>query len=482
MAVIKPSLPKGTRDFLPEQMLRRQFVMDKIRTIFEKYGYQPLETPSIEKLDVLSGKYGDEGEQLIFKVLKRGTGLEGLRKGESEFVVHRYGELVDEALRYDLTVPLSRVVAMYNRELVLPFKRYQIQPVWRADRPQRGRYREFYQCDADTVGTKSMLADAETIAIVYDVLSTLGFRKFKIRINNRKILNGIMTYAGIGSERSPQVFVAIDKLEKIGLDGVKKELSGREISKTEIDKILSVFEISGLVESGEDGLPSPAINGKPEAVLAELAKSFTDIEEIQEGTKELQEIVGMLKTFGLPEAFYQIDLFLVRGLGYYTGPIHESVVASESGKEPRIGSLTGGGRYDRLIGMFLGRDIPAVGTAFGIERIIDVMTQLDMFPDMKTKTQVLVTIFDDTTKDASLELCRELRQANIRTESYMELTKLKKQFSYADKKQIPFIAIIGPDELAENRVTIKNLKSGEQFSVQRSDCVHELQKRLTGYA
>ena len=493
MAVIKPSLPKGTRDFLPEQMLRRQFVMDKIRTIFEKYGYQPLETPSIEKLDVLSGKYGDEGEQLIFKVLKRGTGLEGLRKAamsgarraakpgpaetersESEFVVHRYGELVDEALRYDLTVPLSRVVAMYNRDLVYPFKRYQIQPVWRADRPQRGRYREFYQCDADTVGTKSMLADAETIAIVYDVLSTLGFRKFKIRINNRKILNGIMTYAGIDPERSTQVFVAIDKLEKIGLDGVKKELADREISNTEIDKILSVFEISGLVESGKDGLPSPAIDGKPETVLAELATSFKDIEEMQEGTKELQEIVGMLKTFDLPESFYQIDLFLVRGLGYYTGPIHESVV-----EEPRIGSLTGGGRYDKLIGMFLGRDIPAVGTAFGIERIIDVMTQLDMFPDMKTRTQVLVTIFDDATKDASLDLCRELRQADIRTESYMELTKLKKQFSYADKKQIPFIAIIGPDELAENRVTIKDLKSGEQFSVLRSDCIRELRKRLT---
>jgi len=455
MAVIKPSLPKGTRDFLPEQMIRRQHVIDTVREIFERYGYQPLETPAIEKLDVLSGKYGDEGEQLIFKVLRRGTGLEDLRREQKEFVVQRYQDLVDEALRYDLTVPLSRVVAMYNRDLVMPFKRYQIQPVWRADRPQRGRYREFYQCDVDTVGTTSMLADAETIAIVYDVLSTLGFTKFRIRLNNRKILNGIVQYAGIDSARSNQVFVAVDKLDKIGIDGVKQELLKRNISEGEIAKLLSVFEIAG----------------SPRAVLAELAASFGNIEEIRYGTDELAEIVDILAGLGVPEECYQVDLYLVRGLGYYTGPIHESVV-----DEPKMGSLTGGGRYDHLIGMFLGRDIPAVGTAFGIERIIDVMTQLDMFPESSTKTQVLVLMFDETTKMASLSLAQELRKAGLRAECYMELAKLKKQFAYADKKTIPWCIILGPEEVANGQVKIKDMKTGEQAVVARNACVDFFQK------
>lgn len=415
--------------------------MDMVKDIFEKYGYEPLETPSIEKLEVLSGKYGDQGEQLIFKVLKRGTGLEELLRDRQRFVVTEYTELVEEALRYDLTVPLSRVVAMYQSELIFPFKRYQIQPVWRADRPQRGRYREFYQCDVDTVGTESMLADAESIAIVYDVLSSLGFEKFKIRINNRKILNGILSYAGVDPEKGNSVFIAIDKLEKIGLDGVKKELVERGLSEAEANKILTVLEISG--ESGQ--------------VLSELSSSLAQFETLMQGTEELRQITSYLDELGVPKTTHKIDLYLVRGLGYYTGPIHEAVV-----EEPKIGSLTGGGRYDKLIGVFLGRDVPATGTAFGIERMIDVMNQLDMFPEMNTKTQVLVTIFDQATRKASLRFTQELRKCGLNAEFFMDVTKVKKQFSYANKKRIPFVAIIGPDEMATNQVTIKNMKTGEQ--------------------
>lgn len=437
---MKPSIPKGTRDFLPEQMLRRRYVIDTIRTIFERYGYGPLETPSIEKLNVLSGKYGEEGEQLIFKVLKRGTGLEELLQGRDEFVVREYGELVEEALRYDLTVPLSRVVAMYQHELTLPFKRYQIQPVWRADRPQRGRFREFYQCDIDTVGSDSMLADAEAIAIVHEVLTALGFDNFTIRINNRKVLNGILAHAGIDTDKSTSVMIAIDKLDKIGMDGVKGELQHRGLKETEINSLLRILEI------GEESTQ----------ILSELS-SLSDAEQLRTGTDELSEILNCLGDFNVPTANYKIDLFLVRGLGYYTGPIFESVV-----EEPSVGSLSGGGRYDELIGMFLGRDISATGTSFGIERIIDVMQQLDMLPTAKTQTAVLVTLFDETTKAASLKFAQELRKSGVNTEIFLQSAKLKKQFAYADKKSIPFVIIIGPDEAANQTVTIKDMVSGEQ--------------------
>lgn len=440
---LKPSIPKGTRDFLPDQMFRRQYAMDTIKTIFEKYGYEPLETPAIEKLEVLSGKYGDEGERLIFKVLKRGTGLEELLRGKSEFLVNKYDDLVEEALRYDLTVPLSRVVSMHQNDLVFPFKRYQIQPVWRADRPQRGRYREFYQCDVDTVGTDSMLADAETIAIVYEVLATLGFQKFRIRLNNRKILDGLLQYASVGPEQGTAVLIAMDKLEKIGVDGVKQELQEKGLAAKAITKIFSVLEISG----------------PPQQVLSELQSSFSEVEGLAQGARELTEICQYLEALGVPEEHYNLDLFLARGLGYYTGPIHESVV-----EEPKVGSLSGGGRYDRLIGLFLGNDIPATGVAFGIERIIDVMTQLDMFPGSKTGTQVLVTTFDESTRWESLRFAQKLRSAGICSENFLQLAKLKKQFSYANRKRIPFLVVIGPDELRQNQVTVKDMTTGEQHT------------------
>ncbi len=459
MSAIKPSIPKGTRDFLPEKMYKRQQVIGTIKDTFEKYGYAPLETPSIEKLKVLSGKYGDEGEKLLFKVLKRGTGLENLLKEENEFVVSEYDQLVEEALRYDLTVPLSRVVAMYQNELTMPFKRYQIQPVWRADRPQKGRYREFYQCDIDTVGTESMLADAESLAIVDEILRKLGFTKFVIRLNNRKLLNGILEYSEISGDQSVSAMIAIDKMDKIGLDGVRKELEGRSISAQSISKLLSVMEFTGTSEE----------------TFSFLSKTCGANVSVQTGISELDEIANYTESLGMPQDSYKIDLYLVRGLGYYTGPIYESVV-----EEPKIGSLTGGGRYDKLIGMFSGNDIPATGTAFGIERIIDVMEQLEMFEDIKTKTKVLVTIFDGDSIADSLAFAAELRKAGIATECFPEAVKMKKQLSYTNKKGIPFCILIGPDEIAKHEVSVKSMDSGEQTTLSRSDAVSFLLKNSMG--
>ncbi|UCE05157.1 MAG: histidine--tRNA ligase [bacterium] len=454
MEIIKPSIPKGTRDFLPEQMLRRQFVINTIRATFEKYGYEPLETPSFEKLEVLSGKFGEEGEQLILKILKRGTGIEKVGRNIKEFTISKFSDLVDEALRYDLTVPLCRIIAMYQNEITIPFKRYQMQPVWRGDKPQKGRYREFYQCDADTVGSASILADAETIALINEILTTLGFKKFKIRINNRKILSGIVEYSGVDVNRSNEVCIAIDKLEKIGIDGVKQELLDREIPEAAINKILPVLEISG----------------KAETILSDIASLLKSSEIGMEGVAEINELISYIPTLGVQQQNYVIDLYLARGLTYYTGPIYESIV-----EEPNIGSLTGGGRYNELVGMFLGKNIPATGTTIGIERIIDVMTELGMLPDSKTKTQVLVTIFDEDTKKASLEITNKLRSAGIKTEIYFDSGGLKKQFKYANKKGIPYVVIIGPDEIAKNELSLKNMKSGEQIDLTFDRTVETLQ-------
>ncbi len=453
MEIIKPSIPKGTRDFLPEQMLRRQLVMDTIRTAFEKYGYEPLETPSFEKLEVLSGKFGEEGEQLILKLLKRGTGIEKVGRDIKEFTISKFSDLVDEALRYDLTVPLSRVIAMYQNEITIPFKRYQMQPVWRGDRPQKGRYREFYQCDADTVGSASMVADAETIALINEILTALGFKKFKIRINNRKILSGIVEYSGVDVNRSNEVCIAIDKLEKIGIDGVKQELLEREIPETAINKILPILEISG----------------EAETILNDVSSLLNSIGIGMEGIAETNELIADIPTLGVPQQNYVIDLHLARGLSYYTGPIYESIV-----EEPNIGSLTGGGRYDELVGMFLGKNIPATGTTIGIERIIDVMTELNMLPDSKTKTQVLVTIFNEDTKKASLEITKELRSAGINTEIFFDSGGLKKQFKYANKKGIPFVAVIGPEEVEKKEISLKNMTTGEQARIKTGDVINKL--------
>ena len=328
----EPLLPRGMRDFLPEEMMRRRKVIETIREIFERYGYEPLETPALERIEVLAGKYGEEGEKLMFRVLKRGSGIEKLGKEIEELRITNKREIIDLALRYDLTVPLARVVALNQGKIALPFKRYQIQPVWRAERPQRGRYREFYQCDVDTVGSPSMMADAEIITIINEILTKLGFSRFRIRINNRKV----------PEEKAIDLFIGIDKLEKIGLSGVEEELKNRGIAREAIAKIIPILEVKGDFKT----------------VLSEAEKLLYGSKIGEEGLSELAELFNYATSFGVPPGNLILDLSLARGLDYYTGPIYESVV-----DEPRIGSLTGGGRYDNLIGMFLGRDIPATGTS-----------------------------------------------------------------------------------------------------------------------
>jgi histidyl-tRNA synthetase len=457
---VKPTLPRGTRDFLPEQMLRREYIIETIERVFKKYSFEPLQTPAIEKLEVLTGKYGEEGEQLIFKILRRGTGLEKVGKpdGLLEMTIKDFNKVVDFALRYDLTVPLCRVVAMYQNELIFPFKRYQIQPVWRADKPQKGRYREFYQCDVDAVGSDSMLVDAEIIAIINDILSTLGFEEFKIRINNRKILTGIVEYSGADESLANSICMTIDKFEKIGLEGVKKELEAKEVSKDSINRIIDVLEISG----------------DNNRILSDVENLLAKSEIGSEGVDETKELVGYVRELGIPEKKIHVDLYLARGLTYYTGPIYESIV-----EKPNIGSLTGGGRFDKLVGMFLGRDIPATGTTIGIERIIDVMAELNMIPPAKTSTQVLVTIFDESTKRTSIETVTQLRNANINSELYLKARDgLGVQLKYADRKGIPLTVIIGPDEINAGTAVVKDLRANAQESVGRDKLIEVIKQKL----
>ena len=321
--IVKPSIPKGMRDFLPSQKRKRDFVFKIIKDIFEKYGYQPLETSSIEKEEILTGKYGEEGDKLIFKILKRGTELDKLGKEITEYTINSRSELTDFALRYDLSIPLSRVIAMYENELTFPFKRYQIQPVWRADKPQKGRYREFYQCDADIIGSDSVMADAEIILIINEILTNLKFKKFIIKINNRKLLNGLIEYCGIDENKAADVLISLDKFDKVGIEGVISELKERHIEDKYIKKLLPVLKIKG----------------NNTTVLQKIGSILSDSKLGSEGVNELKELLSFLQLFNVPEKNIEIDLSLARGLEYYTGIIYESTV-----KEPRIGSLTGGGR------------------------------------------------------------------------------------------------------------------------------------------
>ncbi|MCD6451729.1 MAG: histidine--tRNA ligase [Acidobacteria bacterium] len=454
----EPLLPRGMRDFLPEEMMRRRKVIETIREIFERYGYEPLETPALERIEVLAGKYGEEGEKLMFRVLKRGSGIEKLGKEIEELRITNKREIIDLALRYDLTVPLARVVALNQGKIALPFKRYQIQPVWRAERPQRGRYREFYQCDVDTVGSPSMMADAEIITIINEILTKLGFSRFRIRINNRKVLNGIAEKAGVPEEKAIDLFIGIDKLEKIGLSGVEEELKNRGIAREAIAKIIPILEVKGDFKT----------------VLSEAEKLLYGSKIGEEGLSELAELFNYATSFGVPPGNLILDLSLARGLDYYTGPIYESVV-----DEPRIGSLTGGGRYDNLIGMFLGRDIPATGTSIGIERIIDALTELKMLPAEKTLSEVLVTVFDKESFPESAKVARELRDAGINTTIYFEPgDKLSSQLKYADKRGIPLAIIVGPDEIKEGVVAVKDLGSGKQEKVERRKLISLIKERI----
>ncbi|RQW02366.1 MAG: histidine--tRNA ligase [Calditrichaeota bacterium] len=434
---MKPRIYKGTRDFLPEQMIKRNFVIDTVKDVFEKFGFEPLETPTLELWETLSGKYGDEGDRLTYRFTDRGKREVGLR--------------------YDLTVPLARVMAMYP-EISKPFKRYQIQPVWRADKPQKGRFREFYQCDIDVIGSSSMLADAEIISAIHEILVILGFRRFEMRINSRKILSGIVQVAGIESEKETEVARSIDKMDKIGREGVRKELKETGFSDKQLNIIFDILDITGTNREK----------------LVETATILKDSESGMMGIQEMSDLFEFLREYNIPEENIHFDLFLARGLDYYTGPIFETVV-----REPKIGSITGGGRYDRLIGIFSGNDQPATGCSIGLERIVTVMDELGMFPgNLKTKVQVLVTIFDEGGIHYSISLAGILRQAGIYTELYTGSAKLRGQFGLANDRSIPLVLIAGPDEREKNMVTLKNMMTGEQQTIKKTDLVQEVRAEI----
>jgi len=419
--------PSGTRDFLPADVRRREHVIGVVRRVYERYGFEPLETPAFENIETLIGKYGEEGNKLIFKILKRGE--------------HEASGEADLALRYDLTVPLARVVAQYQNELPKFFKRYQIQPVWRADRPAKGRFREFYQCDIDSIGSTSPMVEAEQLSAVTEVLTTLGFRDFTIQLNHRVLLTAMLEAANVPAGLHGEALVAIDKLDKIGRDGVRKELVGRGVTDESASACLDAFEdvpaFERLVQASDKGGP---------------AKS------------EVDRILSL--ALGTPAAGHVSFVpRLARGLSYYTGAIMEITVPDLAG------SLGGGGRYDNLVGMFLGRDVPACGFSLGLERIIVVMTERGMFPDSIAGggVDVMVTVWNDDSRSDALALAGELRRGGLRVDMYPEADKLGKQFKYASSRSVPFVAIVGDDERANGTVSVKDLRSGAQETMPRGD-------------
>lgn len=438
MAVQKPSIPKGTRDFSPAEMMRRQYIFDTIGGVFRTYGFSPLETPAMENLSTLLGKYGDEGDKLLFKILNSGDYASGL-DGEA---LRSASKICEKGLRYDLTVPFARYVVQHQNEIAFPFKRYQIQPVWRADRPQKGRYREFYQCDVDVIGSRSLLNEVELIGIVGKVFRKLGIN-VTLKMNNRKILYGIAEIMG-HADKMIDITVAIDKLEKIGLDNVKAELSERGIEDEAIAKLQPILELSG---STNDKI------NKLETILAESPTGLLGIEE-------MRTIFGYVAKLGI-DLPIELDLSLARGLNYYTGAIFE-VKANDFA----IGSICGGGRYDNLTGIFGMPDVSGVGISFGADRIYDVMVGLNLFPeDVDFATKVLFVNLGADEEAASLKALESVRDAGISAEIYPEAGKMKKQMEYANRRNIPYVAIIGSNELAEGKITLKDMRNGSQTSV-----------------
>lgn len=453
MSVDKPSLAKGTRDFGPEKMNKRLFILDTIRQVFRLHGFQPLETPAIENLSVLTGKYGDEGDQLMFKILNSG---DFLNKVSTDNVDYKQltPKIAEKALRYDLTVPFARFVAMNQNDIQFPFKRYQIQPVWRADRPQRGRYREFYQCDADVVGTHSLLCEQELMQMAHEVLVGLGIVQFSIKINNRKILTGITEVIGeLGKESV--ICTAIDKLDKIGKEGVEKELLERGISGSAIAKLHPILEVKGTNRE------------KLNTLLAVLDASETG----KKGIEELTKVFDYLE-ITQPNHRLEFDPALARGLSYYTGAIFEIKALGV-----QMGSISGGGRYDNLTGVFGLPNVSGVGISFGIDRIYDVMDELGLFPEQQTfATQLLLLPMEESAVTMALNAASLLRKVDVYTEVYPEFgAKMKKSMGYADARKIPFVGIIGADEVRENLVSLKNMITGEQQKLSTGQLVAYLE-------
>ena len=451
------------RDFLPAEVRRREYVIGVIKEVYERYGFEPLETPAVENIETLMGKYGEEGNQLIFKILKRG---EHEKTGEA-----------DLALRYDLTVPLARVVAQYQNELPKFFKRYQIQPVWRADRPARGRFREFYQCDVDILGSRSMVVEAEICGAASEVMTKLGFQDFSIRLNHRRALTGVLQSAGVASDKHDVALVALDKLDKVGREGVEKEFRQRGIEAAAGSRLLDFFgELNSLdhaaeIAAGED--PEQKRRALNTAILGRLLEFVGDNELGARGVDELRAIMKFAEAEGIGSRI-TIDPSLARGLSYYTGAIMEINV------KDLPGSLGGGGRYDSLVGMFSGDDVPACGFSLGLERIIVVMTEREMFPEasVSSPADIMVSIWDEKSLPDSVGLANELRVAGLRVDLYPEADKIGKQFKYASARGIPFVVVVGDDERSRGEVAIKDLRSGEQRSINRQSLVATLRESL----
>ncbi len=453
MARIAPVNARGTRDFLPRDLVRRNRVFSLMRDTFERYGYEPLETPAVENTSVLEGKYGEEGDHLLFRILKRGASLESAARslqGTSEASAGALArQLSDEALRYDLTVPLARVIAAHQNDIVFPFRRYQMQPVWRADRPQRGRYREFYQCDVDCVGSRSMTVDAEMAAIHHEVFSRLGFTTFVTRINHRGVLDALMESFDVPREQRVPALTAIDKLDKIGAEGVRGDLEKLALAPSSVDRLMEAIGIAG----------------EPEEMLSALRTRIGGTPAGAAGLRELGEVFTYLREMGVPSARYTFDMSLVRALSYSTGTIYETVLTNS-----RLGSLGGGGRYDQLVGQFLGRELPCTGISFGIDRIFDALAEQELSGDESvTTTQALVTLFSPETVAASLAVARALREAGIRTEVYTEPRDLKPQLTFANNKGIPLAVILGPDEQAAGAVVLRDLRTRSQRAVPQAE-------------
>ena len=437
----KPSIPKGTRDFGPSEMARRNYIFDTIKQVYQLYGFQQIETPAMETLGTLMGKYGEEGDKLLFKVLNSGDFLSKVSDEELQErnALHLAAKLCEKGLRYDLTVPFARYVAMHRDELQLPFKRYQMQPVWRADRPQKGRYREFWQFDGDIVGSDSLLNEVELMQIVDTVFSRFGVR-VQIKINNRKILSGIAEVIG-AAEKIVDITVAIDKLDKIGINNVNQELREDGLSEEQIEKLQPIISLEGTNDA------------KLDTIAQVLAASETGLK----GVEETRFILDTLKTVGLKNEI-QLDLTLARGLNYYTGAIFEVKAL-----DVQIGSITGGGRYDNLTGIFGMPGISGVGISFGVDRIYDVLNTLDCYPkDATNGTQLLFINFGDRETAYCLPAVAKAREAGIRTEIFPDSSKMKKQMSYANAKQIPYVALAGENEINAGQITLKNMETGEQ--------------------
>lgn len=495
----KPSLARGTRDFGPSVMVKRNYIFDTIKRTFQKFGFQPIETPTMENLSVLMGKYGDEGDQLLFKILNSGDFSKDLTQKDIEEGAKKLTHKISEkGLRYDLTVPFARFVVMNRNDLVMPFKRYQIQPVWRADRPQKGRYREFYQCDADVVGTDSLICEAEIVLMLQEILQNLGIKDFTIKINNRKILTGIAEVIGVKGSEVP-LTVAIDKLDKIGKEKVEDELRERGFSEESIEKLQPIlFEVIDkdfvnrqVEKKKEDENNEMRNNGKSEeeiiisnqihkdyfneyvkntCIIDNLKKHLASSEVGTKGIEELESVMEILNTFETNRYNLEIDPTLARGLSYYTGAIFE---VKANGVQ--IGSISGGGRYDNLTGTFGMPGLSGVGISLGVDRIFDVMEELGLFVENQSvTTKVLLTNFDAEAEKYSLPILKKLRDAGINAEIYPESSKIKKQFDYANRKNIPFVIVVGSEEMQTGELTLKNMNSGEQEKVKPEQIIEKL--------